>query len=72
MKEYQGLRHARWDCKHRVVLIPKRRKSRIFGRLRKHPGKIFHELASRKESKIVEGHLISDHVHQYSTEVCGV
>ncbi len=31
--------------------------------LRKHLGDIFHDLASRKESKIVEGHLMSDHVH---------
>jgi len=63
MKEYQSLSHTRWDCKYHVVFIPKRRKSRIFGGLRKHLGEIFHELASRKESKIVEGHLMSDHVH---------
>ncbi len=63
MKEYQSLSHTRWDCKYHVVFIPKRRKSRIFGALRKHLGDIFHDLASRKESKIVEGHLKSDHVH---------
>ena len=63
MKEYQSLSHARWDCKYHVVFIPKRRKSRIFGVLRKHLGEIFHDLASQKESKIVEGHLMSDHVH---------
>ncbi|MCF6210365.1 MAG: IS200/IS605 family transposase [Gammaproteobacteria bacterium] len=63
MKEYQSLSHTRWDCKYHVVFIPKRRKSRIFGELRKHLGDIFHDLASRKESKIVEGHLMPDHVH---------
>jgi len=63
VKEYQSLSHTRWDCKYHVVFIPKRRKSRIFGALRKHLGDIFHDLASRKESKIVEGHLMSDHVH---------
>ena len=63
MKEYQSLSHTRWDCKYHVVFIPKRRKSRIFGALRKHLGDIFHDLASRKESKIVKGHLIPDHVH---------
>lgn len=63
MKEYQSLSHTRWDCKYHVVFIPKRRKSRIFGGLRKHLGKILHELAGHKESKIVEGHLMSDHVH---------
>ena len=62
MKEYQSLSHTRWDCKY-IVFIPKRRKKRIFGELRKHLGEIFHELAGHRESRIVEGHLMSDHVH---------
>jgi REP-associated tyrosine transposase len=45
------------------VFIPKKRKKRIFGVLRRHLGEIFHELAVQKESKIVEGHLRADHVH---------
>ena len=36
MKEYQNLSHTRWDCKYHVVFIPKRRKKRIFGAVRKH------------------------------------
>ena len=63
MKEYQSLSHTRWDCKYHVVFIPKRRKKRIFGVLRRQLGEIFHELARHKESKIVEGHLMGDHVH---------
>ena len=63
MKAYQSLSHTRWDCKYHVVFIPKRRTSRIFGLLRKHLGEIFHGLASHKECKIVEGHLMADHVH---------
>ena len=63
MKEYQSLSHTRWDCKYHVVFIPKRRKKKIFGALRRQLGEIFHELASHKESKIVEGHLMGDHVH---------
>ena len=31
--------------------------------LRRQLGEIFHELARHKESKIVEGHLMGDHVH---------
>ena len=57
MKEYRSLTHTRWDCKYHIVFIQKRRKSRIFGELRKHLGGIFHDLASHKESKIVEGYL---------------
>jgi len=63
MKEYQSLSHTRWDCKYHVVYIPKRRKKRIFSQLRRHLGEIFHELASHRESKIVEGHLMPDHIY---------
>ena len=63
MKEYQSLSHTRWDCKYHVVFIPKRRKKKVFGALRRHLGQIFKELALHKESKVVEGHLMSDHVH---------
>jgi putative transposase len=63
MKEYQSLSHTRWDCKYHVVYIPKRRKRRIFGQLRRHLGEVFHELAEQRGCKIVEGHLMPDHVH---------
>ena len=49
--------------KYHVVFIPKRRKKAIFGALRKHLGEIFRELALQRESKVVEGHLMTDHVH---------
>src|SRR5438128_12235028 len=62
MKEYQSLSHTRWDCKYHVVSIPKRRKKRVFGVLRRQLGEIFHELASHKESTIMEGHMTGDHV----------
>ena len=35
----------------------------IFGAIRKHLGEILRELAVQKECQIVEGHLMSDHVH---------
>ena len=63
MKEYQSLAHTRWDCKYHIGFIPKRRKKKLFGALRKHLGKVFRELASHKESEVVEGHLMPDHVH---------
>jgi putative transposase len=63
MKEYQSLAHTRWDCKYHVVFIPKKRKKKIFGALRRHLGVIFRELAKHKEVEVVEGHLMSDHVH---------
>ena len=63
MKEYQSLSHSRGDCKYHIVFIPKRRKKKIFLALRRDLGEIFRELAKQKDSQVVEGHLMSDHVH---------
>ena len=63
MKEYQSLAHTRWDCKYHIVFIAKRRKKKLFGVLRRHLGEVFRELAKHKESAVVEGHLMPDHVH---------
>ncbi len=63
MKDYQSLSHTKWDCKYHVVFIPKYRRKRIFGVIRQRLGEVFHELARQKESQIVEGHLMADHVH---------
>lgn len=63
MKEYQSLSHTKWDCKYHVVFIPKCRKKKLFGVVRRHLGKVFQELARQRESEIVEGHLMPDHVH---------
>ena len=57
MKDYQSLSHTKWDCKYHVVYIPKRRKQRLYGALRRELGKIFHELASQKGCQILEEHL---------------
>ena len=46
-----------------MVFIPKRHKRKIFGSLRKHLRAVCHELAAHKESRIIEGHLMPDHVH---------
>ena len=63
MKDYKSLNHTKWDCKYHVVFIPKMRKKKIYGGIRKYLGEIFHELAKQKECEIVEGHLKPDHVH---------
>ena len=63
MKEYKSLSHTKWDCKYHVVFIPKRRKKKLYGAVRRYLGEIFHELADHKQVEIVEGHLRTDHVH---------
>ena len=60
---YQSLSHSRWDCKYHVVFVPKRRRKALFGSIRQQLGRIFHELARQKECRIVQGHLLPDHVH---------
>lgn len=63
MEDVQTLAHTAWECKYHVVWIPKYRKKLLYGELRKHLGELFKELATQKESKILEGHLMGDHVH---------
>ena len=45
MKNYESLSHTRYDCKYHVVFIPKYRRKKIYGAIRRHLGEIFHELA---------------------------
>jgi putative transposase len=61
---YQSLSHSKWDCKYHVVFVPKYRRKVMFGDIGKFLGPIFHELARQKECRIVEGHLMPDHVHR--------
>jgi putative transposase len=63
MGEYENLSHSRWECKYHVVFIPKCRRRTLYEQLRQHLGEVFRRLAEQKESRIEEGHLMSDHVH---------
>lgn len=63
MKIYEALRHTTWDCKYHVVFIPKCRRKVLFGQVRRELGGIFRALAGERESEIIEGHLMPDHVH---------
>ena len=42
---------------------PKYRKKLLFGKIKRHLGQVFYDLARRKECRIEEGHLMPDHVH---------
>jgi putative transposase len=63
MSEFQHLSHTVWECKYHVVWIPKYRRKELYGELRRHLGTIRTELAVQKESRILEGHLMLDHIH---------
>ena len=60
---YISLNHSKWDCKYHLVFVPKCRKKTLYGKVRKFLGPIFHELAKQRESEILEGHMVQDHVH---------
>ncbi len=63
MDEFESLSHSRWECKYHVVFIPKCRRKSLYAQLRMHLGEVFRQLAQRKECRILEGHLMPDHVH---------
>ena len=63
MKIINSLSHSKWECMFHVTWIPKYRKKKIYGKLRKYLGKTLRELAKQKECEVLEGHLMSDHVH---------
>ena len=63
MANFESLTHSKWDCKYHVVFIPKGRKKELYGKIREYLGPVFHELATQKDCKIIEGRLVGDHVH---------
>jgi putative transposase len=63
MDEYASLNHTVWECKYHVVFIPKCRRKTLYGELRNYLGEVLHRLAQQRESRILEGHLMPDHVH---------
>ncbi len=75
MRDYKSLSHSRWDCKYHIVFILKYRQKVVYGSFRSYIGEMLHELASHRESKIEEGHMMGAHnpyVHQYSAKVSGI
>ena len=63
MNPAESLKHTKWECKYHVVWIPKYRKKSLYQGLRRYLGELLKDLAAQKECKILEGHLVSDHVH---------
>ena len=63
MDDYESLNHTKWECKYHIVFIPKGRRKKLYQQLRQDLGEVFPQLAQRKESQILEGHMVVDHVH---------
>jgi len=63
MDQFEALNHTQWECKYHVIFISKCRRKVLYGELRRHLGEVLRRLASQRESRIEEGHLMPDHVH---------
>lgn len=63
MSEYEGLNHTTWECKYHIVWIPKYRRKKLYQKIRKNLRSEIKRLAECRECKILEGHLMSDHIH---------
>jgi REP element-mobilizing transposase RayT len=63
MKSYESLNHTKWKRKYHVVLIPKYRRQALYGKLRRHIGSVFRDLAQQRVTRIEQGNLVIDHVH---------
>ena len=63
MSLYESLAHSKWDCTYHIVFVPKKRRKELYGNVRKFLGKVFHDLAAQRQCKIIEGHMVQDHVH---------
>jgi putative transposase len=63
MNDAESLCHTKWECKYHIVFIPKYRRKALFKELRRHLTEVFRALATQRECRIEEGHLLEDHVH---------
>ena len=58
-----NLPHTRWLCKYHIVFTPKYGRKIIYNKYRESIVHIITQLCKYKGVKIIEGHLMPDHVH---------
>ena len=59
----ESLAYSKWVCKYHIVFTPKYRRKMIYNELREDIKEIIKDLCKWKGIKIIEGHMMSDHVH---------
>lgn len=59
----ESLAHTKWLCKYHIVFTPKYRRKIIYNELRADIQGIIKDLCKWKGIEIIEGHMMSDHVH---------
>lgn len=63
MREWKNQSHVTWYCRYHIVIVPKYRRKRIYGALRKEMGPMLQELCRRFGIELVEGHAMPEHIH---------
>ena len=59
MHDWQSLSHVRWDCKYHVVIIPKYRKRKLYGKFKRKVAEILKDLC--RQRGVVNGLLELSH-----------
>lgn len=62
-RSFESQNHTKWYCRYHIVIVPKYRKHLLFAQARVQIGKMLRDPAKQKESEIIEGHALSDHIH---------
>ena len=58
-----SLAHTKWLCKYHIVFTPKYRRKIIYNQYRRDLQEIIKHLCAYRGVKILEGHMMPDHVH---------
>ena len=58
-----SLAHTKWTCKYHIVFTPKYRRKVIYNQYKESIREIIKQLCAYKGVEIIEGHLMSDHIH---------
>ena len=60
MRDYQSLAHVRWECKYHIVWVPKYRRKRLYGKVRRRFGEIIRDLCNGVVSGLDMGQIPHD------------
>ena len=63
MKDWRSQSHVKWECKYHVVIVPKYRQKKFFGKRREVIGGILRHLCRQRDVELVEGRAMPDHIH---------
>ena len=63
LRQWRSQSHVRWYCRYHIVIVPKYRRKSMFGATRRIIGGLIKEICTRYDIKVVEGHVMPDHVH---------